>query len=589
MQAWSRQFTFTNKLKQTSPSAMSAAPLSNTSVSATIRASAPSRERRSTRLWIALTLTFAAVLMVPIAFVLASVFQTDKGAWQHIAATVLPDLLQNSALLITFVGFGVIAIGTTTAWLTANYEFAGRRVFAWALILPLAMPAYVMAYVYTDVLQYAGPVQTFLRATFGWQGKADYWFFEIRSVGGAACMLMFVLYPYVYMLARVAFLEQSRTLTDAGRTFGYSASRLFFNVSLPLARPAIVAGTALALMETLADYGTVSYFGVNTFTTGIFNAWFSQDDRISAAKLAALMMTAVVLMMVAEQWARRRARYDQVTAAAHQRIPLQGVIAWLASAICAAPVAIGFVIPVLILLRLAASEGKIVINAHFFTLAFNSFTLAALTALVAVAIALWLAYAARSNINNRSGIIHRNVNRLLGLGYAVPGTIIAVGVLIPLVQLDHWLVDTFNGLFNAHLGLLLTGGIAVLVYAYLIRFLAIALHTVEAGLSKITPHMDDAAQSLGATRGEIVLRVHAPLLRVSLVTAALLVFVDVMKELPATLVMRPFNFDTLAVHTYVLAKDERLAEAALPALAIVLVGLLPVILASRRMIQDTKR
>ncbi len=537
-------------------------------------------------------IAFAAILLVPILFVLASVFQTDKGAWQHIASTVLPDLLQNSAILVAGVGVGVMVIGTTTAWLTANYEFAGRRVFAWALILPLAMPAYVMAYVYTDLLQYAGPVQTLLRETFGWQGKADYWFFDIRSVGGAACMLMFVLYPYVYMLARVAFMEQSRTLIEAGRTFGYSAPRLFFNVSLPLARPAIAAGTALALMETLADYGTVSYFGVNTFTTGIFNAWFSQDDRISAAKLAALMMSAVVILMIAEQWARRRSHYDQQMTGVRQRIALHGIGEWLATATCALPIVIGFMLPVLILLRLAISEGKLVINAHFFTLAFNSFSLASVTALIAVAIALWLAYGARS-LGNGSGRyiaarVHRGVNRLLSLGYAVPGTIIAVGVLIPLVQFDHWLVDSLNMVFNSHLGLLLTGGIAVLIYAYLIRFLAIALHSVEAGLAKITPHMDDAARSLGATRREVVQRVHAPLLRVSLVTAALLVFVDVMKELPATLVMRPFNFDTLAVHTYVLAKDERLAEAALPALAIVLVGLLPVILASLRITREQR-
>jgi iron(III) transport system permease protein len=540
------------------------------------------------RAWSVLGLAVAAILLVPIVFVFASIFQPDKGAWAHIASTVLPDLVQNSLGLVLFVGVGVIAIGTVTAWLTANREFTGRRMLEWALILPLAVPAYVMAYAYTDALQYAGPLQSAVRETFGWQTKSDYWFPEIRSLGGAAAMLMFVLYPYVYMLARVAFIEQSATLAEAGRTFGYSSTRLFFKVSLPLARPAIAAGTALALMETLADYGTVSYFGVNTFTTGIFNAWFSQDDRVSAAKLAAMLMFVVVAMIAAEQWARRRSRYYQQSRGTHTRLVLTGWRAWLATITCATPVMIGFAIPVIILMRLAVADGKLVLNEHFFTLAFNSFSLAALTAFCGVAMALWLAYAARSSNSVWTAHMNRWVNRLVGLGYAIPGTIIAVGVLIPLVKLDHLLVDTLNRWFHASFGLVLTGGIMVLVYAYLIRFLAIALHTVEAGLCKITPHMDDAARSLGSSQRDVVRRVHLPLLRVSLVTAALLVFVDVMKELPATLVMRPFNFDTLAVNTYVLAKDERLAEAALPALAIVLVGLLPVALASRRITREPK-
>ncbi len=529
----------------------------------------------------------AALLAVPVLAVLASVFSPDAGAWAHIASTVLPDLIVNSLSLVAIVGIGVAMIGTITAWLTANYEFRGRRILEWALVLPLAMPAYVMAYAYTDTLQYAGPVQTMLRETFGWQGKADYWFPDIRTVGGAGAMLMFVLYPYVYMLARVAFLEQSKTLTEAGRTFGYGAVALFTRVSLPLARPAIAAGTALALMETLADYGTVSYFGIQTFTTGIFNAWFSQGDRISAAKLAAMLLTFVIVVIFLEQWARQRSRYFQTGKQHAARVRLEGLHSLAASSICAMPLLIGFAIPCAILLKLGLSDSTAftVLGSRVATITANSLLLATVTALIAVALALALAYAARRT----KSPLNTHINRLISIGYAVPGTIIAVGVIIPVVQLDHWLVDAINRTFNTHLGLILSGSLSVLVYAYLIRFLAVALQGVETGLSKITPHMDDAARSLGASEIEVMRRVHVPLLRASLFTAMLLVFVDVMKELPATLVMRPFNFDTLAVHVYVLAKDERLAEAAWPALAMVLVGLVPVLLASRQITKAGRR
>jgi iron(III) transport system permease protein len=484
------------------------------------------------------------------------------------------------------VAAGVMIIGTLTAWLTVNYEFPGRSVLEWALILPLAMPAYVMAYAYTDALQYAGPVQTLLRELFHWQGKTDYFFPDIRSIGGAATILMFVLYPYVFMLARVAFLEQSPSLREAGVTFGYSPWRLFMRVSLPLARPAIAAGTALALMETLADYGTVSYFGLQTFTTGIFNAWFSLGDRVAAAKLSAILLVVVALIIFIEQRTRQRSRYFQSGKGRANRTPLAAMSRWLATAACTLPLMIGFIIPTLILLKQATADDalKSLFSTRFAALVFNTFTLATFTAAIGAALALWLAYTARKNKSH----ISATTNRIIGVGYAVPGTIIAVGVLIPVIRLDHMLVDALNTWFGTSLGLLLTGSLGVLVYAYLIRFLAVALQTVEAGLIKITPSMDDAAQSLGATRFSVLRQIHIPLLRPSLVTAALLIFVDVMKELPATLVLRPFNFDTLAVHVYVLAKDERLAEAAWPALAMVAVGLVPVLIASRQITRQTK-
>ena len=533
----------------------------------------PTLITRSLRL---LGIAISALLLVPLIGVFSSLFVADQGTWAHLSRTVLPGLAANSLILGCGVAVGVAIIGTLTAWLTANHEFPGRRLLEWTLILPLAIPAYVLAYTYTDVLQYAGPVQTFLRDSFGWQ-KHDYWFPEIRSLGGAVMMLTLALYPYVYVIARVAFLEQSTTLAEAARNMGLSPFSVFMRISLPLARPAIAAGVALALMETLADYGTVSYFGVSTFTTGIFNAWFSQGDRIAAAKLAVILMSFVILVMLLEHWARRRARFHQTAGRQHVRILLSGATGWLVTLLCALPIVIGFAIPTLILLKLALTEGDVQFGARFIKLAANSFGVAAITALIAISVALLLAYVARSSGQR----VQVWLNRLVGLGYAVPGTVIAVGVLIPLIALDHFLVDSIAAIFGFKTGLILTGGFLVLIYAYLIRFLAVALQSVEAGLSKITPNMDDAARSLGSTPIEVMRDVHMPLLRTSLITAGLLVFVDVMKELPATLVMRPFNFDTLAVQTYNLAMDERLAEASTAALAIVAVGLIPLIMASR--------
>jgi iron(III) transport system permease protein len=527
--------------------------------------------------------------------VLTSTVQADQGAWQHIRSTTLTELVGNSVMLLTLVGVGAAAIGTSAAWITARYNWWGRRTLEWMLVLPLAMPAYVMAYTYTDLLQYAGPVQSTLRETFGWTTKSDYWFFDIRSVGGAATMLTCALYPYVYLLARVAFLERSTSFIEVGRTFGYGRWSMLFRVTLPLARPAIVAGTALVMMETLADYGTVSYFGVNTFTTGIFNAWFAQGDRIAAAKLASMLLGFVAIVLFIESHARRRVRFADAVSRPARRTQLQGRAAFAAFAACSLPLFAGFLLPATLLVRLAVGELAWDIGStsdtfvslfhpsDFAQLAWNSFSIATLTAAIAVVLGLLLAYANRRT----PSMVMTVANRAVGLGYAIPGTVIAVGVLIPVTALDHQLADAIGVILGRDVGLVLTGGFAVLIYAYLIRFLAISMQTCEAGFAKITLSMDAAARSLGASDREVVRRIHLPLLRISLITAGLMVFVDVMKELPATLVMRPFNFDTLAVRTYHLAKDERLAEASITALAIVLVGLIPVVVASRAITQPT--
>ncbi len=548
-----------------------------------MRASLASPRWRSSlalRPWTLAALAIGAVLALPIASVALNLFAGGTGeTWAHLWATVLPEILLNTLGLCLGVGVGVMVCGVGPAWLVTMHDFPGRRFFEWALVLPLAVPAYVMAYTYTDLLQFVGPVQTALREGMTWK-RGDYWFPEVRSLGGAIVMFSAVLYPYVYLLARTAFLERAGGMLEAARSLGLSAWGSFFHVSLPLARPAIVAGTALALMETLADYGTVAYFGVPTFTTAIYRTWFSLGDRIAAAQLSAALLAFVVLVLVLEQKSRGRARFHNTTVRQNKATGarLAPLAAWGAVAACALPLIVGFILPASLLLKMALTEGDAQFGLRFFELARNSFSLAALTAAIAVALALLLAYAARLE----KGMATRLINRSVGLGYAVPGSVIAVGVLIPVTRLDNWLAAQWMALTGSNPGLLLTGGISALVFAYLVRFLAIALQTVEASLGKITRSMDEAARSLGTGQADLLRRVHLPLLRGSVLTAGLLVFVDVMKELPATLVMRPFNFDTLATQAYTLASDERLAEASTAALAIVAVGILPLIAITRQ-------
>ena len=529
--------------------------------------------------WVAFVI--AALVAVPILSVAANLFLGgSSGTWQHLAATVLPHYVFNTVVLCIGVAIGVSVIGVATAWLVSIHDFPGRRVFEWALVLPLAVPAYVMAYTYTDLLQFVGPVQTWLRETFDLQ-PGGYWFPTIRSLGGATTIFIFVFYPYVYLVARTAFLERASGMLEVGRSLGLGPWRSFFRISLPLARPTIVAGTTLALMETLADYGAVSYFGVQTFTTGIYRAWFSLGDHVAAAQLAASLLGVVIIMLFLERLSRGRARFNNTTGRnrpAYDR-RLRGLAGWGASLACAIPLTIGFLIPAATLLSLTLTQGDAQFGPRFLQLARNSFVLAVVTAIAAVALALILSYAARGARNP----IPNLVNRAVGLGYAFPGSVIAVGVLIPVTQLDNWLATVITDLTGANPGLLITGGIAALVYAYLVRFLTVSLQTVEGSLAKITMNMDDAARSLGYGRLETMWRIHLPLLRGSLLTGALLVFVDVMKELPATLVMRPFNFDTLATQAFTLASDERLGEASTAALCIVLVGVLPVIYISKQL------
>lgn len=517
---------------------------------------------------------------VPILGVLSNLVALPDSAstsnFAHMWATVLPEYIRNSLGIAAIVTLLVAVIGVGCAWLVAAFDFPGKRFFEWGLILPLAMPAYVVAYAYTDFLQFSGPLQTGLRALFDLKPHG-YWFPEVRSVSGAGILFAMVLYPYVYLLARTAFIERSPRMWDAARTLGAGPWRTFFTVSLPLARPAAVAGIALALMETLADYGAVAYFGVPTLTTGIYKSWYVFSDRPGAAQIAAVLLIAVMALMWMETKSRGRARYYAVgaRAAGQLAISLRGRQAWGAALFCATPVLLGFVLPLLILLRVLMREETVEFSERYLGWLQNSILLAGITAVIAVGLCVMLAYAARVSRSRVQAVC----NRIVSMGYAVPGAVIAVGILIPMSRLDAW--GAQHGLTLA-----LTGSVLALVYAYLVRFLAVSYQGVQAGLLKITPSMDASARSLGLGLGSMLLRVHAPLLWRSVLTAGLLVFVDVVKELPATLTVRPFNFDTLAVITHQLAADERLGEAALPALTIVMIAFVPVVLLARAIARE---
>ncbi len=523
-------------------------------------------------------LLLVTALMLPVLAVLAAWLPMGEASGQamailrEMATTVLPDYVGTTLLLCGLVTVGVALVGLSTAVAVTLFEFPGRRVFEWALLLPLAMPAYVVAYAYTDFLQFSGPLQTLLRGALGVQGRV---FPEVRNVVGAAWVFTFALYPYVYLLARTALGERTVHLMEAARLMGAPLRRRMREVALPLARPAVAAGIALALMETLADYGVSSYFGIQTFTAGIYKAWLSMDNHIAAAQLATMLLVLVALLLKLEHRAQHRMRFAvtkgvRCSGRDAQAVPLAGrqrAGVWL---LCATPVLMGFVLPVLFMLRPLTADWAALPWSRFGEWAFNSVRLGTITAALAVGVALMLAFSVRRS----SHWAVRAAAQLTSLGYAIPGAVVVVGLLLPVGWVQAWAPDW-------QVGYWVTATAMGIVWAYLVRFCAVALQALQSGYARLPISLDDSARMLGASGLQTLARVHWPLLRRSVAAASLLVFVDVMKELPATLVLRPFNSDTLAVVAYQLARDERLGEAALPCLALVLVGLLPVILLSR--------
>lgn len=525
-------------------------------------------------LWYLSALSIAAMAALPLVAIFWSLPQGGATSWWHIWQTTLPPYLVNTSILLLLVALFTALIGVTTAWLVTAWEFPGRKSLSWLLILPLSAPAYIIAYVYTDFLAFSGPVQSSLRAIFGWTHD-DYWFPNVRSLPGAAIMLSLVLYPYVYLLARTAFATQSLSQFQAARTLGASSGRAFFRIALPSARLAIVGGLALVMMETLADFGVAEYFAIPTFSTGIFRTWLAMGDKLAAMKLAAIMLLFVIILLWLEASSRRgRVDSQDGLSLGNFRKAASPQLAGFAFFLCGLPIFFGFVLPTLILVHYAIRTGDGQSWAALSTYLFNSLYLAALVSVFAVVIALLLAYVQRQS---NTPVLKAGI-RVATLGYALPGALLAVGLLAPLGELDQGVTRFARDNFGYGGGLLLTGTSAILIYALVVRFLTVSYNSLNSGFGKIPASVDAAARSLGASPGQVVRQIHVPLLRRSLAAAAALVFVDVLRELPATLILRPFNLETLSTRVYRLASDERIAEASTAALLILLAGLLPVIL-----------
>jgi iron(III) transport system permease protein len=526
--------------------------------------------------WLIASLMTTFMVVLPVLSVLYLAFFPEENAWPHLIRTVLPNYVENTLVLMLGVGSLSLLIGTGAAWLISMYEFPAKRWLSWGLLLPFAVPAYVIAYVYTDLLEFAGPVQSYLRDVTGWESARDYWFPPIRSMGGAIIMMSLVLYPYIYMLARAAFLEQSVSLYRVSRSLGTSPAGFFFRVSLPVARPAIAVGLSLVLMETLNDFGTVDYFAVRTLTAGLYDTWLNMGNLGGAAQISVLMVLMVVFLITLERYSRRKQKQY------HSRnsgdpIPctrLSGFRGYLATFLIACPIFLGFVIPFVILVRYAYTNFADSWTTDFFTYALNSFGLAATAACITLILGILLSYTKRLNPTPAS----QALVSFSSLGYAIPGAVLAVGVIIPFAAFDNFVDSMMREYFQFSTGLIFTGTAFAIVFSYSVRFLAVANGAVDSSLSKVTPNMDMASRSLGLSQLQTLIKVHLPIIKKGALTGMLVVFVDCLKELPATLILRPFNYETLATQVYQFASDELIEQSALSALVIVLVGIIPIIL-----------
>ena len=534
----------------------------------------PTVSRQAPDLWTLGALAIAALILAPLAAVAWMALFPTENIWPHLIATVLPTYALNSLALMALVGLGAALVGTGGAWLTVMTDFPGRRIFDWALLAPLAVPAYLGAYALVDLFEYAGPVQVALREAFGWRNAQDYWFPEVRSFRTAVIVLILSLYPYVYLLARAAFREQSVCALEVARSLGLGPWGTFARVALPLARPAIVAGVAIVAMETLNDFGAVDFFAVRTLTTGVFSVWLESANAGGAAQISCVMLAFVLALLALETTARRGRRFHAMSRRYRPIEPrrLTGARGWAAAGLCALPIAFGFLLPVGVLAESALFRPGVWNDPEFWAALGRTVALGLSAAAVAAAAGLFLAFGARRSTRRAPRLIaHATM-----IGYAAPGAVLAVGVLIPLAALDRTVHYAMVDLFGWGPGLLLTGSAFAVLFAYVVRFNAIAYGAIDGALGRVTPSMDMAARTLGATAGGALRRVHLPIISGSIVTAAMLIFVDAVKELPATLILRPFNFSTLATHVYDAASREQFAEAAPAALAIVAVGLIPV-------------
>jgi len=519
-------------------------------------------------------LAVAALVLVPVAVTFSSFAQVEGDILAHLTEFVLPELVGNTLWLVLGVAIGVSVLGVSLAWLTAMCDFPGRRLFDWALLLPLALPAYVTAFVAIGLLDFTGPLQTWLRDGWGFSGLP-----EIRSRGGVILVMSLALYPYVYLIAKNAFATQGAIALEAAQSLGMSRTQGFFRVALPMARPWIAAGLMLALMETLADFGTMAIFNYDTFTTAIYKAWYSLFSLAAAAQLASILILFVLVAVVFEQRSRTQMRYGAVgRSAAQRRIKLSPALAGLASVYAGTVLAVAFLIPVSQLILWTRDVIADDLDVRYWAFAWHSVLLAGIGALMVVAVALLLAYAGRQ----RPGPAMVWTQRLATLGYAFPGAVLAVGLFIPVAALDNWLIDAGRAWFGLDGSEILKGTLLVMLLAYLVRFLAVGFGPIESGLHRITRNVDEAARNLGTGAAGLLTRVHLPLLRTSLLTGATLAFVDIMKEMPITLMTRPFGWDTLAVRVFEMTSEGEWERAALPSLAIVIAGMIPIILLTWR-------
>ncbi len=533
--------------------------------------------------WSVGAIMIAALVLMPILSVVWIAFHPTENIWGHLMSTSLPRYASNTLVVMVWVGSLSAVIGTLTAWLVVMYAFPGKKWLEWALLCPLAVPGYLGAYALVDFLEYAGPVQTGLRAMFGWTSARDYFFPDIRSRYGAIFVLTFSLYPYVYLLARAGFREQSGSAHEVARALGAKAFRRFWAIGVPLARPAIAAGTAIVMMETVNDFGTVDFFGVQTLTTGIFSVWLEAGNAGGAAQIACVILAMILALVALEKVSRRNSRFYRMSRSERDMpvVSLKGRLAWAVTLFCALPVAAGFVLPVAVLASHALTRPERWLAPGLGQALMNTVAVGGGAAAVTVLAALFVVYGAR--------LTRSDVPRLLlpvtTIGYAAPGAVLAVGLLIPLAAFDNALADAVLVVTGADPGLMLTGGAAVIIYAYAVRFFAIAEGAADAAMGRVAPSLPLAARTLGQTAGGTLRRVYAPLIRGSVATALLLVFVDCVKELPATLLLRPFNFNTLATRAHEQATLEKIADAAPSAILIIAVSLMAVALVARQMLR----
>jgi iron(III) transport system permease protein len=526
--------------------------------------------------WTFFAAALAGIMLLPLGTVLVLALGSEQNVWPHLMQTVLPRALADTLMLMSGVGVLSLALGTAAAWLVTMYRFPGRGLLDRLLVLPLAMPTYIVAYCYVELLDYSGPLQQMLRALFGWRSAQDYWFPEVRTLGGCVLVLSSVLYPYVYLSARASFAQQSVCVLEVARTLGQTPIGAFRSVALPLARPALAAGVALTLMECLNDLGAAQYLGVQTLTVSIYTTWLQHSNLAGAAQIALVALLLVLALLVGERAARGGARVHHTTGR-YRAIPFSDLAGWrayLVAAACSIPVIAGFILPLVVLLSQASTYLSEALMLGFWRAVRNSVSVAGAAAICTVCVGLALVYARRLTGHT----LVRAVLPIASLGYALPGTVLALGLLLPLAALDNAADRLLRASLGISSGLLLSGSLFVVVLAYTVRFLAIALGSLEAGFEKLSPNLDAVARTLGETALSSLRRVHVPLLVPALGAAALLVFVDGMKELPATLLLRPFNFETLATLAYSYAALEQFERAALGALTIVLIGLFPVLL-----------